>query len=73
MFVAPIPVCPLLAAPGLAEGGIVFRMFSPEGFVGFRFAVIPVVIVLVVAIVDPNADLRRGVGRNCERSYKRGA
>jgi hypothetical protein len=73
MFVAPIPVCPLLAAVGLAEGHIVFGMFSPEGFVGFRFTIIPVVIVLVVAIVDPNADLRRGVGRNCERSYKRGA
>src|ERR1700682_5723565 len=73
MFVAPIPVSPLLAAPGLAEGRIIFRMFSPEGLVGLRFTVIPVVIVLVVAIVDPDADLRRGVGRNCERSYKRGA
>jgi hypothetical protein len=56
MFVAPIPVGALLTALVLAEGNFIFGMFSPESLVRLGFAVIPVVIVLVVAIVDPNAD-----------------
>ena len=73
MFVAPIPVCLLLAMVRFAEGDIVFWMISPESFVGLAFAVIPVVVVLVVAVVNSNADrLRRGVGRDRHRSYKRG-
>ena len=51
MFVAPIPISSLLAAPVLAEGHFIFGMFSPESLVRPGFAVIPVVIVLVVAIV----------------------
>jgi hypothetical protein len=56
MFVAPIPVSALVAALVLAEGHFIFGMFSPESLVRLGFAIIPVVVVLVVAIVDPNAD-----------------
>src|ERR1700722_20245503 len=74
VFMAPIPVSSLLAALVLAKGHFVFGMFLPEGLVGFRFAIIPVVIVLVVAIVDPDADrLRSGVGGDGHRSNQRGA
>ena len=72
MFVAPIPVGSLLAAPGPAEGRIILGMISPEGLVGPRFAVIPVMIVTVVAIVDSYTNLRCGVDSNRRGSKKCG-
>ena len=73
MSVAPIPVCPLLPTVRPGEGNIIPVVFSPESLVGVNFAVIPVVVVTVVAIVDSYTDaLRRGVGLNRRRSNKRG-
>ena len=69
---APIPVGPLLAAPGPAKGRIVLGMICPEGLVRSGFPVIPVVIVLVVAIVDSDSALRCGIGSNHRGSKKCG-
>jgi hypothetical protein len=69
MSVAPSPVFVLLAALGLRVGHVIFGMFYTECLVGALFAIIQVMVVLVVAIVDPDADrLRCSVGRNRHRS-----
>ena len=75
MNVAPCPVFVLLAAPCLPVNYMISGMLYPECLVGALFAVIPVMIVLVVAIVDPDADPLRcsSVARNRHRSNQSGA
>lgn len=73
MTVAPIPIFSLLPAPRPGVGRIISGMFSAEYSVGVLFAIIPVVVVLVVSIIDPDADsLWCGVGPNRHRSDKSG-
>jgi hypothetical protein len=67
MTVAPIPVmalCPMVLAVVLAILAALFLEVTPVGMV---FAVVPIVVVTVVAIVDPDLYgglLRFGFGDN---------
>src|SRR5579864_771774 len=53
MFVAPLPVCPLLSALYLVEGTISLMPFRPPLPVTSVFAVIPLMVVSVIAVVVP--------------------
>jgi hypothetical protein len=53
MFVAILPVCPLLGSVQFVEGTISFMPFSPPVPVPAVFAVVPSMIVPVVPIVIP--------------------
>src|ERR1700722_16376717 len=73
MFVTPLPIIALLSAIVLLEGDAVSAMFVAILLVGTRFAVIPIVVVLVVAIVNADAyNLRRRVRTGCKRCHERG-
>src|SRR5580693_5779008 len=72
MFVTPLPVIALLFAVILAEGDIEIGVVVAISLVRTGFIVIPVVIVLVIAIVNANGNLRRRTGLRCHRSHKRG-
>ena len=72
--VPPIPILSLLVAPRSGEGHMISGVFYSECLVGALFACIPVMVVSVVAIVDPDADtLRCSVGCNRHRSNQSGA
>lgn len=65
----PFPVFPLLAAVRLGEVYSISGMHYPVIIVIATFAVIPVMVVTVVAIVESDADLWGcGIGPNCHRS-----
>jgi hypothetical protein len=53
MFVAILPVCSLLRAPHLVEGTVRLMPFLPPVPVPAVFAVIPLMVVPVVAVVVP--------------------
>jgi hypothetical protein len=72
MIVPPGPVISLLVAVCFGEGHVVLGVLSSKNRIGVNFAIIPIVIVLVVAIVDPDADLRCGIGPNRHRSNQSG-
>jgi len=75
MSVAPSPVFVLLAARCLPVNYVISGMVYPECLVGVLLAVIPVMVVPMGAIVDPDADHLRccSVGCNRHRSNQSGA
>ena len=69
MTVTPGPVISLLVAIRLGEGHVIFGMIFPVRDVGAIFTIIPVMVVFVIAIVNPDTDaLWGGVGADCHRS-----
>jgi hypothetical protein len=56
MFVPPLPVFRLSTSTVLPEFHFEFRMVVPIPVVVANFAIIPVVVILVVAVVNPDAN-----------------
>ena len=73
MTVPPIPVLSLLAAFRLVEGHMISGMLHSECLVGALFAVVPVMVIFVIVVVDPDTNrLWCGISPNRHRNDKSG-